>query len=224
MAEDNSIQLPKIEMFNVANIVEDDTNPNSMTSSSFEALKDNIRRYGFIVPVITNKNGVIADGYHRYKAAIDLGMEKIPIIKLDMDEVSRRTLRQVMNKLRGTHDFEKDVDEFKWLQENDEDFNIASLLPDHDFDFLYTMDEADAIQGDDMDQERRGTLTKAEADSLETLDGFAQGEIRHITLYYNNQQYIKAIAQISRLLGQLKIDTPTQLMQYLMDYYEENNC
>lgn len=224
MAENNPIQLPKIEMLKVVDIIEDDSNPNSMTSSSFEALKDNIRRYGFIVPVITNKNGVIADGYHRYKAAQDLGMKKIPTIKLDVDEVSRRTLRQVMNKLKGTHDFEKDVDEFKWLQENDEDFNIASLLPDHDFDFLYTMDEEELNEGEAINFSKLNDMSKEEADSIDTLDGFARGEIRKITLYYTNKQYIDVMAQISRLMSELKIETPTQLMQHLMDYYEENNC
>ena len=41
----------------------------------------------FIVPIITNKNYMIADGYHRWKAARDLNISEVPVIALDVNEV-----------------------------------------------------------------------------------------------------------------------------------------
>ena len=97
-----------IENIDINLIKTDGQNPNEMNDLTFTALKQNITKYGFLFPVVTNSEYVIADGEHRYKAAKDLGFKEIPVYKLDIKDVDRRILRQVLNKLKGRHNEDLD--------------------------------------------------------------------------------------------------------------------
>jgi ParB/RepB/Spo0J family partition protein len=100
-----------------------------MGERQFEALKQNIREFGFIVPVVADQNYVIADGEHRLRAANDLGFDSIPAVVLDVDDPDRRVLRQVMNKLAGDHDIHEDAREFEKILESSRSKNdLGELL------------------------------------------------------------------------------------------------
>lgn len=84
-----------------------------MTPEQHERLKASIKKWGFIVPIITNKDLLIADGEQRWTVAKDLGMPNVLVIRLPVEEVDRRLLRQVLNKLRGEHELLLDAEEFE---------------------------------------------------------------------------------------------------------------
>lgn len=106
------IQIPEVEMVPINQLKVDGKNPNRMTSAQREALKKNMQKYGFIVPIITNKDLLIADGQNRWEIGIDLRMMRVPVIRLPLEEVDRKILRQVLNKLRGEHDVRRDLEEY----------------------------------------------------------------------------------------------------------------
>ena len=83
-----------------------------MSKDQLERLKASIKKWGFIVPIITNKDLLIADGEQRYTAAKALGMTEVSVIRLPVEDVDRRLLRQVLNKLRGEH--QKDLDQSEY--------------------------------------------------------------------------------------------------------------
>ena len=111
------MDLPNIKNISTGKIIVDNSNPNIMSDKAFASLKRNIERYGFLIPVITNKDFKIADGFHRWKAARELGLTEVPVIALDIDEVDRRMLRQILNKLRGEHDGHMDAVEYQYILE-----------------------------------------------------------------------------------------------------------
>lgn len=119
--------VPPVELVAVADLKVDLKNPNKMSLQKFDALKKNIVKYGFLVPVITNKDLVIADGQHRWEAAKALKLDAIPVIRLDVSEVDRRILRQVLNKLHGEHVQDLDDEEFLFLLEAGE-FELTKEL------------------------------------------------------------------------------------------------
>ena len=122
------INIPEPRMLKVADVKVDGKNPNKMNAAQLEALKKGITKYGFLVPIITNEDYVVADGEHRLNAAKELQMQEIPAIIMPLKEVDRRTLRQVMNKLRGEHDFMDDSEEIKFLVEQLGKDELMSLL------------------------------------------------------------------------------------------------
>lgn len=108
------MKIPKLEIVDITKLKVDGKNPNVMSKKKREALKKNIEKYGFIVPIITNKDLLIADGEQRWTVAKEeLQMKEVSVIRLDVEEVDRKMLRQVLNKLRGEHNPELDAAEFK---------------------------------------------------------------------------------------------------------------
>lgn len=122
------INIPKPELTEIKQLRVDNHNPNFMSDSQLEALKKNIQKYGFIVPVITNKELVVADGEHRIKAAEAIGMSHVPVVRLDVDVVDRKLLRQALNKLKGVHDADLDAEEYLRIREGMSSEEISSFL------------------------------------------------------------------------------------------------
>jgi ABC-type transport system involved in cytochrome c biogenesis ATPase subunit/GNAT superfamily N-acetyltransferase len=110
----------------------DGENPNKMGVRRFEALKKSIQRYGFVVPIITNRALLVADGEHRLRAAKELGMKQVSVVRLPVDEVDRRLIRQVMNKLRGEHDVFLDAEEYFRIVSEDQRGLLRELLNESD--------------------------------------------------------------------------------------------
>lgn len=123
----SSINVPEPKKVLISELKSDGKNPNVMSAGQLTALKRNIEKYGFLVPVITNKDLVIADGEHRVKAAKEIGINEIPVIVLDIEEPDRQIIRQVMNKLKGTHDYELDVILYQELIEAGKQDDLIAL-------------------------------------------------------------------------------------------------
>ena len=122
------ILLPKPEVVATSELKVDGKNPNKMSREQHERLKTSIQKFGFIVPIITNKDLLIADGEQRWIVAKELAMPNVLVIRLPVEEVDRRLLRQVLNKLKGTHDRELDAEEFEAIIELGREDDLKYLL------------------------------------------------------------------------------------------------
>ena len=123
-----SINIPPAETVKVSDIQTDGQNPNKMNKDQLERLKASIKKWGFIVPIITNKDLLIADGEQRFTAAKALGMTEVSVIRLPVEDVDRRLLRQVLNKLKGEHQKELDQAEYERIIEAGKEDDLKYLL------------------------------------------------------------------------------------------------
>jgi ABC-type transport system involved in cytochrome c biogenesis ATPase subunit/N-acetylglutamate synthase-like GNAT family acetyltransferase len=129
---ERELQTPLTELVDVGSLRVDGKNPNRMGARQFEALKKSIKRWGFVVPIITNRDLLVADGEHRLDAAKDLGLRQVSVVRLPVDEVDRRMIRQVMNKIRGEHDLFMDAEEYCWLVSEGSRELLKGLLNEND--------------------------------------------------------------------------------------------
>jgi hypothetical protein len=106
----------------------DGQNPNSMTEKQKASTWESLTKYGWIYPIVTNKDGMLTDGEQRVDVCLDHGEFFAPVLRLPLKEVDRRILRQVLNKLKGTHDKLLDAEEFKRIKEADGKDDLKSLL------------------------------------------------------------------------------------------------
>ena len=61
---------------------------------------ESIKRYGFKVPIIIDKDGVIVAGHTRYLAAIEIGMSEVPcLIADDLSDEEIKEFRLADNKV-----------------------------------------------------------------------------------------------------------------------------
>lgn len=66
----------------------------------FDQLRANIREHGFLGAILAARNGTIIAGERRYKAAIEEGYTRLPVLYADqLDELQQRKVRIADNKL-----------------------------------------------------------------------------------------------------------------------------
>lgn len=90
----------------------DDNNPNKMTTKQKNQVWKSLQKYGWTYPIITNKDGVFADGEQRAQVCKDHDEFFAPVLRLPVSDVDRRMLRQILNKLKGKHNKELDGAEY----------------------------------------------------------------------------------------------------------------
>lgn len=72
-----------IEKYPVEKLIPAMYNPRKIDEKSYKKLKQSIKKFGIIKPIIVNgKNGVLTAGHQRTKSIIDLGLKTVPVIKL----------------------------------------------------------------------------------------------------------------------------------------------
>ena len=109
-----------------------------------EFVANSIKEFGFKVPIVIDKNGVIVAGHTRYKASIELGLTEVPcIIADDLTEDQIKAYRLADNKVS-----EKSAWNFELLEEELSDLDIDmnefgfDVLPDIDIDdFIEDMND-----------------------------------------------------------------------------------
>jgi len=125
---EKEIQVPLSERVRLKDLKFDGCNPNRLSREGMERLKASIRKWGDIVPIVTNKDLLVADGEQRAVAMKELGMTECSVIRLPVEDVDRRLLRQVLNKLRGEHLKELDAEEFKIIVDAGAEEDLKYLL------------------------------------------------------------------------------------------------
>ncbi len=90
-----------------------------------EFVANSIKEFGFKVPIVIDKNGVIVAGHTRYKASLELGLNEVPcIVADDLTEEQIKAFRLADNKVseQATWDFELLDEEL-----NDLDFDMSDF-------------------------------------------------------------------------------------------------
>ena len=127
-----------IEEVKIADIKPYERNQKKHPESQVKNIAKSIEKYGFVQPIVIDKNNEIIIGHGRYMAGGDiLGMKTVPCVRAEnLTDKQIRELRILDNKLN-----ESDWDIDKLKKDIDElDFSEFDL--DFDLDFEQELDEA----------------------------------------------------------------------------------
>lgn len=72
----------KVIMRSVNDVIPYENNPR-VNDKAVEAVAASIKEFGFKQPIVVDSQGVIVAGHTRYKAALSLGMDKVPVLVAD---------------------------------------------------------------------------------------------------------------------------------------------
>lgn len=76
--------------------------------SRYENIKKSVDKFGLVVPIIVNRNGMrIISGHQRYKILKAQGVTETEVIIVELDEEKEKLLNLALNKIRGQWDMTK---------------------------------------------------------------------------------------------------------------------
>ena len=94
---------------NVSEITPYEHNPRK-NDEAVEKVANSIKEFGFKQPIVIDKNGIIIVGHTRYKAALELGFERVPcLIADDLSEEQAKAYRLADNKTNEFADWDFDT-------------------------------------------------------------------------------------------------------------------
>ena len=64
-------------------------------------IKNSIENFGFVSPLVINKDMTVIGGHQRLKVLIELGYTEIECIVVDLDKTSEKALNIALNKIQG---------------------------------------------------------------------------------------------------------------------------
>ena len=104
-----------------------------------------IKRFGFLIPMVIDRNGEIICGHTRYKAAKQLGLTEVPCVIADeLTEDEIKAFRLADNKVSEKAQWDMDLlpVELAGIMLPMEDFGFESISPD-DFGENFVLDEGE---------------------------------------------------------------------------------
>ncbi len=122
----------KIELRPITSIRPYENNPRICDDKSVDAVAASIKEFGFRVPILLDKSGVIIAGHVRYRAALKLGLNQVPVIvATDLTPEQIRAFRIADNKCASLSDWNYDLlpIELAELQEKEYDLGLLGFDP-----------------------------------------------------------------------------------------------
>lgn len=86
----------------------------------YQKIKKSIQEFGYVEPIIINKDKTIIGGHQRLTVLKDLGYKEVEVIEIDIDKTKEKALNIALNKITGEWDIDKlndlliDLDEEKF--------------------------------------------------------------------------------------------------------------
>jgi DNA modification methylase len=141
-----------IEWRNPSDLKPYDGNPR-INDPAVDAVAASIRAFGFQQPIVVNQAGVILAGHTRYKAALKLGLETVPVhVAAELSPAEAKAYRITDNQTARLSDWDHDrlPIELLELQQMDFDLQLTGFSPDELLQLLESPTTAGQCDPDDI--------------------------------------------------------------------------
>ena len=131
-------------------------NPRQITTKQYNDLKQSIKKFGLVDPIIINNDNTIIGGHQRFKIMQELAGENVPCVVLHLSKEEERELNVRLNKNTGEWDFDLlsnfDIDELvDWgFKHIDLGLNIDKIENDQEDLCIITIKETDILKGQEL--------------------------------------------------------------------------
>jgi DNA modification methylase len=142
----------QIERWPLDRLIPSDVNPRTHSPEQVAQIAASIREFGFVNPILVGVDGGIIAGEGRLRAALTLGMRKVPVIVLEhLSEIQRRALVIADNQLALNAGWDEQMLREQLAALKDENFNL-DLLGFDDQELARQLAEQDAAGLSDEDE------------------------------------------------------------------------
>lgn len=149
-----------VEYYKPNQLIMAEYNPRQLTKDQHSQLKDSIKRFGLVDPLIVNKNkerkNILVGGHQRLRIAKELGINKIPCVEVNLNIDQEKELNIRLNKNVGEWDYDSlanyfDVGELMDWGFTDDELQFYEEEPEQGLiedDEIPEVEEAITKQGD----------------------------------------------------------------------------
>lgn len=116
----------RFEKVNINDLINATYNPRKdlkPSDSEYQKIKKSIQEFGYVEPIIVNKDNTIVGGHQRLKVLKDLDYKEIDVIRIDIDKTKEKALNIALNKITGEWDY--DSLERLLIELKDEEFDLG---------------------------------------------------------------------------------------------------
>ena len=119
-----------IRKFNIKDLIPSSYNPRKNLTErdpEYQKIKRSIQTFGYVDPIIVNKNFTIIGGHQRFKVLKDLGVDEIDCVVVDLSADQEKALNIALNKISGEWDIEALKNLFLELEMSDFDISLTGF-------------------------------------------------------------------------------------------------
>lgn len=113
----------KVEIWPVDKVIPYERNPRK-NEAAVDGVAKSINAFGFRQPIVVDKAGVIVAGHTRWKAAKQLGLDKVPVHVADLSKAEAMAYRLADNKTNEAAEWDNEMLEIELAALKDMDFDI----------------------------------------------------------------------------------------------------
>lgn len=130
----------KIIKIDIDKLIDADYNPRKklvLGDEEYEKIKNSIESFGYIEPIIINKDFTIISGHQRKSVLKDLGKKTVDCIIVNLSKKKEKALNIALNKISGEWDMERLFDVLRDIKTDDENGFLLTGFSEHEFDELF---------------------------------------------------------------------------------------
>ena len=101
-------------------------NPRKMDAEEMDKLKQSIKEFGIVEPIVVNKDFIIIGGHQRVIALKSLGIKEAPCVFVNLDKKKEKLLNLALNRISGDWDESRLVKLVKEIQDYP-DINLSGF-------------------------------------------------------------------------------------------------
>jgi len=184
----------------ISKIKENKKNPRVIKGYKFEKLVKSIKDFPKMMelrPIIVNDQNIILGGNMRYKAAVEAGLNEVFIVQAkNLTPKQQEEFIIKDNSSFGEWDWDILANEWEIKELSDWGLDLPKIYFDED--------KEPEIDKDIFDHE---------------LDTYINAKIKQITLYFNAEDYEKAIEDLQTIRDKENLEDNTQVFKFLIDKY-----
>lgn len=153
-----------IKMMELTILKEYENNPRQ-NDEAVDKVAESIKNFGFKVPIVVDKNLEIIAGHTRRKAALKLGIEKVPVIIADdLSDDQIKAFRLADNKVAEFSDWDIELlmSELEEIEMDMEDFGFEEFMSDP----ISIEDEEEDVLNDDIDDYENNNVSNGQVYQL----------------------------------------------------------
>ena len=114
---DEKISIPKeVKMVKITDLKAAEYNPRKISPTQMQKLKSSIQQFGFLQPVVVNKDNTVIGGHMRIAAAMQLNLKEVPVLYVNFTKEKEMVLNLALNRVQGEWDTEKLVEVIDQIQ------------------------------------------------------------------------------------------------------------